>query len=134
MRIRPAVIAGLCVLAFFVLGLGVILPGRLIGSGLEDFGGREKRMASGGFFHVAQYYGDSFLEYDDYIGPPLVLGWHIEGLEECPGAPSRKDIEGNSYRAVGGASATVEAYTLFGIPRGEMKVTCAGRREWTPYF
>ena len=114
--------------------VGAVLPPWLIGTGLEDVEGQQKLMARDGFFYVAQYYGDGFLEYDDYIGPPFVLGWRLEDVEECPGAPSRKETEGGSYGAAVGASATVEAYTLFGIPWGEVRVNCGGHRRWHPYF
>ena len=126
------------IVALAVLGAllvaGLVLPGGLVGSGIGDFEGRQRKAARVAFFYVATYYGESFLEYGEYIGPPLVLGWRIEGVEECPGEPTRKEVEGNSYRALVGARATVEAYTLFGVPRGKVDVTCEGRRNWDPYF
>jgi hypothetical protein len=127
-------IVALCVLVLFVWGLGVMLSDRVMGSGLENFEGRERWMASQALFHIADFYGNGSLEVGDYNGPPLVLGWHVESVEECPGTPSRKEIEGNHYRAVIGAHAKVRAYSLFGIPRGEMEVTCRGHRKWEPYF
>jgi hypothetical protein len=51
---------------------------------------------------------------------PVLAGW------EKP--------EEDSYRAYGGGSARIGAYTLFGIPRGEMEVDCGGRRRWESYF
>src|SRR3712207_3428237 len=95
----------LVVLAVLViLGVvSVVLPNRLIGSGLEDFEGSKRRMASQALFHIATYYGNGFLEIGDYTGPPLVLGWHVRGVEECPGTPSGEDFEEDSYRAAVGA-------------------------------
>jgi hypothetical protein len=67
--------------------LGLVVPIRLIGTGLDDFGDRERRMAAKALFHGPELYGNSFLEIGDYSGPPLVLGWHVEGVEECPPLP-----------------------------------------------
>ena len=130
MRGCLTVLAVLFVLVF----LGVELPYRLIGTGIEDFEGRERRMASGALFHGPELYGSGFLEIGDYNGPPLVLGWHVKGVKECPEPPPGKKIEKDSYRAYAGASARIGAYTLFGVPRGEMGVTCGGRRLWDSYF
>lgn len=138
MRDRPAALAVLCALVlFFVWGLGVELPLRLIGTGLEDFGhpgDRERRMAARALFHGPELYGSGILEIGDYNGPSLVLGWYVESVEECPPLPGGEKPETDSYRAYGGGSAKIEAYGLFGLPRGEMEVTCGGRREWTSYF
>ena len=114
--------------------LGIVLPSWVIGSGLEGFGdpgNRERRMASRALLHGAELHGSGFLEIGDYNGPPLVLGWHVKSVKECPERPPGKRIEKDSYRAYAGASARIGAYTVFGIPRGEMEVTCTGRREWT---
>jgi len=122
----------------FVLGfLAVELPYRLIGNGLDDFGNpgdRERRMAAKALFHGPELYGSGFLEIGDYNGPTLVLGWHVESVEECPPLPGGEKPEADSYRAYGGGSASIGAYTLFGIPRGEMDVDCGGRRWWESYF
>ncbi len=110
-------------LALFLAGL--ILPTYLVGSGVDDFEGRERRMATRALFHGTAYYD----------GPPLVLGWHVEGVEECPPLPRGEEPREDGYRAwTGGRSARIGAYTLFGIPRGEVEVTCGGRREWESYF
>ena len=77
MRGYLAVLAALIVLVF----LGASLPVRLIGNGLGDLGDNERREASRAFFYVVTYYGESFLNYDDYIGPPLVLGWHVGSVK-----------------------------------------------------
>lgn len=119
---------------FVLVFLGVMLPTRLIDPGVEDFEGRDRRMAARAFFHVATYYGESFVNYDDYIGPPLVLGWRTGSAKECPDPSPGKTIEKDSYRAYGGANAGIGAYSLFGIPRGEVEVTCGGRRQWQSYF
>jgi len=91
-------------------------------------------MASQALFHTADFYGNGSLEIGDYNGPPLVLGWYVKSVEECRGTPSREDFEGNSYRAMVGARAEIGAYSIFGVPRGEMDVTCIGQRKWEPYF
>lgn len=122
------------VLAVF-LSAGTLLPLRTIDSGVEDFEGRERRAASSAFFTVTTLYGDSSLDVLEYTGPSLVLGWHVEGLEECPPLPRGEEPREDGYRAyAGGRSARIGAYTLFGIPRGEVEVTCGGRREWESYF
>lgn len=130
MRIR---FLGFVALVVFLVA-GVALPGRLIDSGLEDFEGREKRMAFDALVHVGTYFGWSSLDPWEYIGPPLVLGWRIEEVEPCLGKPTREDYQMASYRAEIGARAKIGAYTLFGIPRGEVKVNCEGHRNWEPYF
>ncbi len=120
-----------------LLAGGLVLPVWLIGNRPEDFGNRgdpERREAARALFHAAAYYGEGFLEYGDYIGPPLVLGWRVECMEGCPPFPGGEEPEEDSYRAYAGASAMIGAYTLFGIPRGELQVTCGGRREWKSYF
>jgi hypothetical protein len=116
-----------------LLWAGLVLPGRLIDSRLEDFERQERRMASGALFHVAAFYGDGFLEIGDYNGPPLVLGWRVKSVQECP-APTDEDIEMAHYNAEVGASAKVGAYGPFGIPVGEMGVDCSGRRNWESRF
>lgn len=126
----PAVLFAL----FALLGAGLILPIYLIDLGLEDFEGSERRMAARALFHGPELYGSGFLEIGDYNGPPLVLGWHVKSVEECPSLPGGRKPEADSYRAYGGGRARIGAYTLFGIPRGEMEVTCGGRREWESYF
>jgi hypothetical protein len=128
-----------CLSVFVVLAIllsvGALLPLRIIDSGVEDFEGRERRAASAAFFTVSTLYGDSSLEVLEYVGPPLVLGWHVEGVEECPPLPRGEEPREDGYRAyAGGRSARIGAYTLFGIPRGEVEVTCGGRREWRSYF
>lgn len=133
MRGCLAVLVLLSVLVF----LGLVVPVRLIGTGLDDFGDpgdRERRMAAKALFHGPELYGSGSLEIGDYNGPPLVLGWHVESVEECPPLPGRERSEADSYRAYGGGSASIRSYTLFGIPRGEMEVTCGGRRKWESYF
>ena len=112
----------------------VELPNRLIGIGLEDFEGRERRLASRALLDISSGYGNGFLEIGDYTGPPLVLGWHVTSVEECPDPPPGKRVERDSIRAYVGGRATVGADSLFGIPRGEMEVTCSGQRKWEPYF
>lgn len=119
---------------FFLVFLEVVLPDRLIGTGIEDFEGNERRMASKAFFHGPELYGSDFLEIGDYNGPPLVLGWHVKSVEECQAPPPGEKIEKDSYQAYAGASARIGAYSLFGIPRGEMEVTCGGRRQWESSF
>lgn len=126
--------ATLSVFLFFVWSLGVVLPDRLIGFDLEDFEGSERRMASQALFHITEVYGNGFLEIGDYNGPPLVLGWHVKSVRECPGTPSRRDFEMGHYNAVVGARAKIGAYSLFGVPRGEMEVTCRGHRRWESYW
>ena len=116
----------LCFCFFFPLGF--------IGSGLEDFEGRERRMAGDVLIHVESFYGSGILEIGDYNGPLLVLGWHIENVERCSGAPSRKDLDTGHYNAIVRARGEIGAYTLFGIPLGEMEVTCRGDRRWKPRF
>ena len=122
----------------FVLLVGALLPPWIIGNGLEDFGNRgdpERRAASAALFVVTTLYGSSSLNVLEYTGPSLVLGWHVESVERCPPLPGGEKPEADSYRAyAGGRSARIGAYTLFGIPRGAVEVTCGGRREWEPYF
>ena len=119
-------------LALFIAG--AVLPTGLIGSGVRDFKGDERRMAQRAFFYMTTYYGASFLNYGEYVGPALVLGWRVKGVEECPPLPRGEEPREDSYRAYAGGSARIGAYTLFGIPRGEVEVTCGGRREWESYF
>jgi len=107
-------------------GLGVALPSRYIGDGLDAFEGAEKAAASRALFDVTEYYGNGFLEIGDYNGPPLVLGWRVEAAEGCPGAPFGEEAVG--------ANARIEAYGPFGLPRGEMEVACRGERVWESYW
>ena len=123
-----------CAVLAVILLVGTLLPPRIIGLGLEDFESRERRTASHALFLVSTLYGDSSLDVLEYVGPPFVLGWHVEGVEECPPLPRGEEPEEDSYRAYAGGSARIGAYTLFGIPRGEVEVTCGGRKEWDPYF
>ena len=121
-----------------VLLVGALLPPWIIGTGLEDFGNPgdpERRAAGAALFVVTTYYGSSSLNVLEYTGPSLVLGWHVESVQRCPPLPRGEEPREDGYRAyAGGRSARIGAYTLFGIPRGEVKVTCGGRREWEPYF
>ncbi len=80
-------------------------------------------------------YGSSSLYVLEYAGPSFVLGWHVESVERCPPLPRGEELREDVYRPyAGGRSARIGAYTLFGIPRGEVEVTCGGRREWESYF
>lgn len=121
-----------------VLLVGALLPPWIIGTGLEDFGNPgdpERRAAGAALYLVTTLYGSSSLNVLEYTGPSLVLGWHVEGVERCPPLPRGEEPREDGYRAwTGGRSATIGAYTLFGVPRGEVEVTCGGRREWEPYF
>ncbi len=117
-----------------LLLVGALLPPWLIGGGVGDFEGRERRMASRAFFYVTTLYGYSSLDVYEYVGPPLVLGWHVENVKECPPLPHGEEPREDGYRAYAGGSAVIGAYTLFGIPRGEVEVSCGGRREWESYF
>lgn len=119
---------------FVFLLLAVELPIRLVEPGLEDFEGRERKMASRALADVATFYGNGFLEIGDYNGPPLVLGWYVKSVEKCPPPPSGEKIEKDSYRSFVGANAKIGTYSLFGIPRGEMELTCGGHRKWKSYF
>lgn len=119
-------------LALFLAG--AMLPFWLIGFGVEDFEGRERRTASQALFLVTTLYGNSSFEVLEYVGPPFVLGWHVEDVEKCPPLPRGEQPEEDSYRAHAGGSARIGAYTLFGIPRGQVEVTCGSRREWKSYF
>ena len=128
-----------CLSVFAVLVVlllsGVYLPSWIIGDGVEDFEGSERRAASAALYLVTTLYGYSSIDVLEYVGPPLVIGWHVEGVEKCPPLPRGEEPRKNGYRAwTGGRSARIGAYTLFGIPRGEVEVTCGGRREWEPYF
>ncbi len=125
-------LTSLIVLCVFVY-LSIILPSQLIGFGLEDFEGQE-RLASHALLDVTSYYGNGSLEIGDYNGPPLVPGWHTKGVEECSAPPPGKRIEKDSLRAYIGGRATVGAYTLFGIPLGEIHLARGDQRRWEPYF
>lgn len=117
-------------------GFGVVLPERLIGSGIDDFGNPgdpERRMAAKALFHGPGLFGSGFLEISDYNGPPLVLGWHVKSVKRCPPLPNGEKPEADSYRAYGGGNARIGAYGPFGVPRGEMEVTCGGGRVWEGY-
>ena len=107
-----------------VLLVGALLPPWIIGTGLEDFGNRrgpERRAASAALFIVTTLYGDSSLNVLEYTGPSLVLGWHVESVQRCPPLPRGEEPREDGYRAyAGGRSARIGAYTLFGIPRGEV--------------
>ena len=89
-------------LALFLTG--VVLPSWLIGIGIEDFEGPERRMASRALFYGPELYGSGFLEIGDYNGPPLVLGWHVDGVEKCPPLPRGEKPEADSYRAYAGGA------------------------------
>ena len=126
-----------CLTVLVLVFLGLAVPMRLIGTGLDGFGDPgdcERRMAAKALFHGPELYGSGFLEIGDYNGPPLVLGWHVESVKKCPPLPGGEEPEADSYRAYGGGRANIRAYTLFGIPRGEMEVDCGGRRQWESYF
>ncbi len=117
---------------------GLVLPVWLIGNGLEDFGNPgdpERRAAGAARYLVTTHYGSSSLNVLAYTGPSLVLGWHVESVERCPPLPRGEEPREDGYRAyAGGRSARIGAYTLSGIPREEVEVTCGGRREWEPNF
>ncbi len=55
----------------------MLLPRHLIGSGTEDFEGREKQMAFYVICDASTHYGWSFLDPLECTGPPLVLGWRV---------------------------------------------------------
>jgi hypothetical protein len=120
--------------ALVVLLVGALLPPWIIGNGLEDLGNPgdpEWRAAGAALYLVTTLYGDSSLNVLEYVGPPLVLTWHVEGVERCPPLPRGEEPGEDGYRAFsGGRSARIGAYTLFGIRRGGVEVTCGGRREW----
>ena len=120
--------------SFAPLVASFVLPICLIGSGRDDFEGREWRMASRAYFHVLTYYGESFLQIREYMGPPLVLRWRVYSVKGCPALPPGKRLEKDNHRAYAGASAKIGAYTFFGIPLGRMEVACSGHRRWMPYF
>jgi hypothetical protein len=108
-----------CAVLFALLGAGLILPIYLIGTGLEDFGNpgnRERRMAANALFHGTGLYGDGLLEIGDYNGPPLVLGWYVEGVEECPPLPGGRKPEADSYRAFGGRGPASARTPSLGSP------------------
>jgi hypothetical protein len=113
----------------FVLVFGVALPHLLIGSGVEDFEGIEKRMAEGARDNISTHYGTGL----DYIGPPLTVDWRVRSVEKCPGTPSGGRFE-RLVEMGGGKRAEVEAYTLFGIPRGQVVIPCRDNLRWEPYF
>jgi hypothetical protein len=55
----------------------VLLPRHLIGSGTEDFAGREKQKAFYVTCDAGTHYGWSSLDPLEYTGSPWVLGWRV---------------------------------------------------------
>jgi hypothetical protein len=124
-----ALLGTLPLLLVFVLVFGVALPHLLIGSGVEHFEGIEKQMAEGALDNISTHYGTGL----DYTGPPLTIDWRVKSVEKCPGMPSGYRFE-RLVEMGGGKRAEVEAYTLFGIPRGEVLLSCRSDPKWEPYF
>jgi hypothetical protein len=129
-----------CILAFallgnlpfllgFVLLFGVVLPRHIIGPGSEHFEDIEKQMAEGALDNISTHYGTGL----DYTGPPLTVDWRVKSVEKCPGMPSGTRFE-RLVEMGGGKRAEVEAYTLFGIPRGQVVIPCRDDLRWEPYF
>ena len=113
------------VLLSVLVVLGLVVPIRLIGTGLDDFGDRERRMAAKALFHGPELYGSGFLEIGDYSGPPLVLGRHVEGVEECPPLPGGETPEEDSYRAYGGGAPGTERTASSASPGERWRSTVA---------
>lgn len=114
----------------FVALLGVVLPRQIIGSGVEDLEGLDKRMARGALGDIA---------FHDRPGrgldaaPPLIVRWRVTTVRKCPGTPSGEEFE-EMIEQLGGYDAEVRAYALFGLPVGEARVSCRGNPEWRPYL
>ena len=83
MKGRLSVFAALAVL----LLASALLPLLIVDSGVEGFEGRERRGASAAFFLVTTLYDGRSLDVLEYVGPPLGLGWHVEGVGKCPPLP-----------------------------------------------
>lgn len=93
-----------------VLVAGMVIPGFLIGTGVEQFAGERRELA-----RQAVGVADSA-----FVGEPdsiLVTASSVESVRRCPGT---SDPE--SY----GFSSEVRLYTIFGVTYGSVEVDCDG--------
>lgn len=85
------ILAG-CVLVFAAWFFAFVFPYLWVGSGVDEYEGRQTRSADEAYGHTILLYGDGFL--DDHSGPGAVLGWHVEDVRNCPGTPSGPSTSG----------------------------------------
>ena len=97
--------------------LGVTLPAYLIESGTEHREGLEKRMAEGAVGNVELHWG---LTFDSMT---FMVEKRVTSVRKCPGTPSGEEFE-EMVSMLGGYSAEVRLYTLFGIPYGTAEIHC----------
>ena len=131
---RYLLIASITALYFvpvILLYLSLALPGAFIDSGVDDFEGRERRMASAALLNV-----DLHWNADDMMttqAPPFSTAWRVRSVEKCPGTPSGREYE-EMIKLAYGYRAEVEFYTILGIPRGMLHIQCESDPRWEPYY
>ena len=102
----------------------MMLPQHLIGSGVEDFEGVEKQMAQGALADVELHWGTGL------DSTTFMVAKHVRSVKKCPGTPSGEEFK-RMVSMLGGYSAEIKAYTLFGIPQGTVVIDCdSGEPEW----
>lgn len=129
-RLVAVVYVTVLLMVVVVALLGVLLPRQLVGSGVDGFEGRERRMAEGALGDIA-FHGRPSLSLEP--APPTIVRWRVTAVGKCPGTPSGRRFE-QMIKLLGGYRAEVRAYGLFGIPRGEAVIACQGDPDWEPYF
>ena len=121
----------LLVLGAAVLLVGMVLPARFIGSGVESFEGKERKMAELAYRMLGN-------DLNEVPGPGLfVTAYRVTSVKECPVTPTIEE-EGRLNRRLNPApvppapppfdappsSAEFRTYTIFGIPSGTASVEC----------
>ena len=125
-----ASITALYFLPVLLLYLSLALPGAFIDSGVDDFEGRERRMATAALLDVGLHWEPASM------GAPVpffTTAYRVESVEKCPGTPSGKEYE-EMIEATAGYRADVRFYTLLGIPEGELHILCDADPRWESFF
>ena len=94
--------------------LGVAMPQRRVSSGLDDFEGLDERMARAALDKV---------ELSTRETASFMVAKSVTRVERCPGTPSGREFE-EMLSDLGGFSAEIRPYTIFGIPQPEIVIAC----------
>lgn len=93
-----------------VVLLGFVLPQRFVGTGVEEYEGKEKGLAREAISVAeAQFMGTSDHWY--------VTAARVSAVGSCSGPPDPDSVN---------FSAAVDLYTVFGVPYGTAEMSCEG--------